>query len=418
MTKPNVPQPPPPGRPALSPPGKPAAPPRKAPPPPLNQAPPGPNVAPAPPPRPPLLVAPPRPPAPIATAPVQAVEAAPSAPLTDSALLEQLGFELLESLTPRGSTTRFRVRTREGTERLLTRVNANAPELEQILFLAGARVMQELAARHDILKVYAVYEEHHAFLSDVWTVGNTLDLSALRWKLEQKLDFIAAIGSALEALHEVSLIHGCLCPSNVLLNDDLRPILTEAGSVSIADHMTKADALDHEYKAFAAPEVLKGIVLEACVDVYSLGQLAHFVLLEELPPGDPSPIPKLDELSKIVPDGVVRVLRKATTRAPQTRYKTVSAFLKELGNYKAPGVGLALSGTLSGTLSGAAGLAAQNSLSAGGRSNSGPQRPKAPPQRPRPSANKAVAPTRSKWWLLALLVGIVVAIVLAMILRR
>ncbi len=389
MTKPNVPQPPPPGRPA--------PPPRKAPP------------------RPPLA-APPRPPALIAAAPIQP---APSAPLSDSALLLQLGFELLESLTPRGSTTRFRVRTPEGTERLLTRVNANAPELEQILFLAGARVMQELAARHDILKVHAVYEEHHAFLSDVWTVGNTLDLSALRWKLDQKLDFISAIGSALEALHEVGLIHGCLCPSNVLLNDDLRPILTEAGSVSIADHMTKADALDHEYKAFAAPEVLKGIVLEACVDVYSLGQLAHFVLLEELPPGDPSPIPKLDELSKIVPDGVVRVLRKATARAPQTRYKTVSVFLKELRNYRALDVGLALSGTLSGTLSGGAGLAAQNSLSAGGRSNAtGAQRAKPPPQRPRPAATKAVAPTRSKWWLLALLVGLLVVFVLAMILKR
>lgn len=399
MSDPNAPKPPTPGGP----------PPRRPPPPPTpNRAVVAPPV-PAPKPTAPHVAAP-KPGAP-RVVPVQAPPVAPAepepplshapvsaAPLSNHSLLASLGFDLLEALPSRGATSRFRVRTPEGTERLFTRVSGTAAPLEQQLFLAGARVMRELQDRKDILAVHAVYEEQGAFLSDLWTVGSTADLSALRWSLEQKLVFIQAVGGALQAIHELGLIHGCLCPSNVLLNDDLMPVITEAGTISIADHMTRADELDNEYKAFAAPEVLKGILLDATVDVYSLAQLAHFVFLGETPPPDPSPLPKLDALSKLVPDGITRVIRRGTARASQARYRTIRAFLEDLRNYKNADVGLPREGDASLQNRGA-----PTSLPPGKRPANAASKAR-PPRAPEPKG-------ATKMWLLAL--GLVLVLALA-----
>jgi hypothetical protein len=83
-------------------------------------------------------------------------------------------------------------------------------------------------------------------------------------------------------MHSLGLVHGCLCPANVLLDDNLEPVIAEAGSVPVHALVERGgDAA--LYAAFAAPEVTKGGKVDGRSDVYSAGRI-----LEDVTKGDES----------------------------------------------------------------------------------------------------------------------------------
>jgi hypothetical protein len=95
--------------------------------------------------------------------------------------------------------------------------------------------------------------------------------------------FVLETVRALHGLHSLGLVHGCLCPANVLLDDHLEPVIAEAGSVPVHALVERGgDAA--LYAAFAAPEVTKGGTADARSDVYSVGRI-----LEDVTKGDESP---------------------------------------------------------------------------------------------------------------------------------
>jgi hypothetical protein len=79
------------------------------------------------------------------------------------------------------------------------------------------------------------------------------------------------------------MVHGCLAAGNVLLDDDLEPVLSEAGLVSIPRlSARKGDA--SLYSPFAAPEVKRGEAAELQSDIWSAGQLLEQLIAEnEIP---------------------------------------------------------------------------------------------------------------------------------------
>jgi serine/threonine protein kinase len=92
------------------------------------------------------------------------------------------------------------------------------------------------------------------------------------------LDFVRRVVKSLSELHAVGITHGCLCPANVLLDDDLRPVLSEAAAVSV--HSLVQRKLDSVgYAAFAAPEVLLGEAPDVRSDVWSAGRLLESLLV-------------------------------------------------------------------------------------------------------------------------------------------
>jgi hypothetical protein len=146
-----------------------------------------------------------------------------------------------------------------------------------------AHAAEDLQAAGDavsgVQRVHAVAPSRDAFIADLWTTGTARDLSALRWPLRRRLELVGRVAHALETLHAIGFVHGCLCPENVLLDDDLHPVLSEAGLVSVAALQDRG-----VYGEFASPEVKAGEPPTARSDVFSAGRL-----LQELVKGDETP---------------------------------------------------------------------------------------------------------------------------------
>src|SRR5258708_5223925 len=118
--------------------------------------------------------------------------------------------------------------------RALVLARPEAPEPERRRYVAAAeRVAQAGDLPRGVLRVHAVAGANEAFVADLWTTGSAKDLGALGWAASRRVDFVRQVAEALAALHAAGIVHACLCEENVLLDDDLRPVLAEAGAVSV-----------------------------------------------------------------------------------------------------------------------------------------------------------------------------------------
>jgi hypothetical protein len=130
------------------------------------------------------------------------------------------------------------------------------------------------------LRIRAIASRRDAWLTDLWTTGCASDLVALRWPFRRRLDFVRRIVKALDALHGAGIIHGCLCPATVLLDDNLRPVLSEPAAAPVSSLVErKLDSLG--CAAFAAPEVVRGVDADVRSDLWSAGRLLESLLVSD-----------------------------------------------------------------------------------------------------------------------------------------
>ncbi len=179
-----------------------------------------------------------------------------------------------------------------GGERPLTRVlEARTEQGEHVAIVVASdkatdedrarlvRAAEQLLAAQPpgSLRIRALSPGRDAWLTDLWTTGCASDLVALRWPFRRRLDFVRRVVKAISELHAVGIIHGCFCSANVLLDDDLRPILSEASAISVLSLVQRK--LDSGYAAFAAPEVLLGEAPDVRSDLWSVGRLLESLLV-------------------------------------------------------------------------------------------------------------------------------------------
>ena len=234
-------------------------------------------------------------------------------------------------LSTRATSQMYRAIRGDDSEVMVTTLAPDASGEEERRFLAGANAMLTLGARPDILTVYEVSADARCFVSELWTIGSCADLPALHLPLARKLDLVRRVCAAMTALHEAGAVHGCLCPGNVLLDDDLNPVLSEVGVVDVAKSMFTAD--EYGYDAFASPEALAGQPLGVASDVFSIGRFIEYVLLDEVPAIECAALPQLNALAAKAPAGLVRIVRRCTARLPGRRYSSVAELDRDLGRY-------------------------------------------------------------------------------------
>jgi hypothetical protein len=205
-----------------------------------------------------------------------------------------LGVELLDLSRERPLSRTWQARSTAGGPLVAIVVVAEEATVdERELF---ARMAEDIHAGGDalpgVLPARAVTPSRDAFLTDLLTAGSARDLSALKWTPRHRVEFVLHTVRALQGLHSLGLVHGCLCPGNVLLDDDLEPVIAEAGSVPVRALVERAgDAA--LYAPFAAPEVTKGEKVDARSDLYSVGRI-----LEEVTKGDESPAALADVVKR------------------------------------------------------------------------------------------------------------------------
>lgn len=176
-------------------------------------------------------------------------------------------------------------------------------------------------------------EPHMLAFSMDWIPDKDLSKGSIRGRsLEDKLRIFRHIANAVHYAHTrpECIVHRDIKPQNIVMSGNT-PILTDFDIADMAFAKTLSRRAVGGAFAYAAPEQLSGECghLEIRSDIYSLGRLLHFFLLEKDPPlliEDNPPLNDLDEY----PEGLVKIIRRCTRRDLPMRYANVSELLTDL----------------------------------------------------------------------------------------
>ena len=138
-----------------------------------------------------------------------------------------------------------------------------------------------------------------------------------RLSIDERLELLAAVSSAVEHAHNHQIVHRDLKPSNILVTCNGVPKLLDFGIAKSLDPEVGEWALSATRTGwvpmtplYASPEQLRGEVVGTSSDIYSLGALSHQILTGRLPfDDDPTPSRRL------------RQIYRGTTERPSRRVK-------------------------------------------------------------------------------------------------
>jgi serine/threonine protein kinase len=174
-------------------------------------------------------------------------------------------------------------------------------------------------------------------------LGQLIHLYTQRGELLPYEDVIRigrAVSEALDYAHERGAVHRDVKPSNVLVAQDGRILLTDFGLVMQVDKKTRGEVFGSPH--YIAPEQARrsaGAVPQS--DLYSLGVVLYELLVGRLPFDDPSPAalalkhigeppPPPRQLNPDLSPAVEAVLLKALRKAPEERFQTGSELIYAL----------------------------------------------------------------------------------------
>jgi hypothetical protein len=185
---------------------------------------------------------------------------------------------LVELFAERPILKVWRATDKNKRELMLVVLGDEAADADRARFAAATKKLHSLPTRtQGVARVLAVTRSGWAYVTEGWPTGTVSDLPGLAWPPSRRLEFLRRAAVALDALHRAGVVHGCLCAENVVVDDNLDPIITEAGSVSVHSLIENVTEVT-PYLAFAAPEVVDGDEPNARSDIFSLGRLVQHVL--------------------------------------------------------------------------------------------------------------------------------------------
>lgn len=208
---------------------------------------------------------------------------------------------------------------------------------EMQLFGLSAKRMLALANVPGMLRVHAVTDDGLAYVADPLPANRLSKFAQFAWTLDERVDVVRKLALTLHAAHGSGVAHGCLCPDNVFIDGSSTPYVTDLGAYSVA--LTFGGDVDgtYGYGPFASPEARAGQTLYAASDVYSLGRVMEFLLLGTPPDTKADAneaVPRLDEILRIVPAGIVRIIRKCVIADPAKRYPSAGKLAEDLERWR------------------------------------------------------------------------------------
>jgi eukaryotic-like serine/threonine-protein kinase len=187
------------------------------------------------------------------------------------------------------------------------------------------------------------------FLAIEWAAGELLEKYARQHaplSTEETAIIITQIGAAVEAAHTARIIHRDLKPENVMYDPVTHQVkLLDFGIAT--DVQTQADERLTRAGFFVgslmyiAPEALSGEIVTPAADQYSLATIAYYLLTRALPYTAKAPREMFTQLLTLPPiplnsakerlifsPGLEKVVMKALSKEPGSRYPDVQAFTK------------------------------------------------------------------------------------------
>jgi len=134
--------------------------------------------------------------------------------------------------------------------------------------------------------------------------GHILDYIRQRpFKLANKLALATDIAAGLKYLHSIGLVHGNMCPENILITDFGRACITDVGVNTLVVHaICKGFCPIPPAWAYKAPEELMSGIRDPSTDVYSFACTIYAIYVAG-PPFQPLRYPYFRGLEQIIDRG-------------------------------------------------------------------------------------------------------------------
>jgi len=142
-----------------------------------------------------------------------------------------------------------------------------------------------------------------------------------RLELVEGLRVFLRILEAVAHMHRREVVHGDIKPSNVILAD--RPVLIDFGT-AMTERCVPSRKL-YLTRRWASPEQLERGEVSKASDVYQLGMLLYYILTGDRS-GEGRPKPSL--FPERVREGTVKIVAKALSRDPGSRFKDADEMLE------------------------------------------------------------------------------------------
>ena len=186
-----------------------------------------------------------------------------------------------------------------------------------------------------IVRIHEAADDTLAFSMDYLSGGNLEDIASRGWTLQKKMDVFADVCRSVAFAHAKGIIHRDIKPANVVLNEQQQPVLTDF-DISDIKYLTKLSVARGSLgtPVFAAPEQLEdGNKATERSDIYSLGRVLYYLLLERSPGYQIEEDPQLANLAAY-PATLVAIVRRATQHVPGKRYAAVADLLRDIESHQ------------------------------------------------------------------------------------
>lgn len=195
----------------------------------------------------------------------------------------------------------------------------------------------------NIVKVlnYGV-QDGQPFLVMEYVPGGTLkEVMGQKLPWQTAAAILAPIARALEYVHQHHIVHRDVKPSNILLQDDFRPMLSDFGILKLLEG--KEEKVESAIGAgigtpeYMSPEQGMGKEVDFRADIYSLGLIFYEMITGQKPYTADTPmamvikhvtdeLPLPTSIDKNIPKFVERAILRAVQKEPQDRYLSMSHF--------------------------------------------------------------------------------------------
>ncbi|MFK7736286.1 MAG: WD40 repeat domain-containing serine/threonine protein kinase [Pirellulaceae bacterium] len=220
---------------------------------------------------------------------------------------------------------------------------------ERERFLREARAAARLQ-HPNIVQVHSISDDpDEPFIVSELIEGSTLSglIQGQRLDFQDTARIMAEVAEAVDFAHEEGIIHRDLKPTNILLDEDQKPFITDFGLASNRDAEVTM-TIEGELlgtPAYMSPEQAAGkhSQLTRLTDVYSLGVILYRMLSGELPfrgsqrmliyqvMYDDPKSPRV--LNDRIPRDLETIALKALSKEPARRYESAQAFADDLRHW-------------------------------------------------------------------------------------